>query len=113
MGYTLVSYEDTAAGVHTVNQRDSIQAQNIYSVLQQDTAAKILVYAAYAHISKKMSPEGYVPMGLAFKQISGIDPYSIDQTDMSEESNFGYGQVPPVLPAEISFEDRFGGAAQQ
>ena len=93
MGFTLVSYEDTAAGVHTVNQRDSIQAQNIYSILQQDTSAKILVYAAYAHISKKISPDGYVPMGLAFKQISGIDPYTIDQTDMSEESNFGYGQV--------------------
>lgn len=93
LGYTLVSYEDTAAAHHTVNQRDSIQALNIYKILQQDTAAKILVHAEYAHISKKMSGDGYIPMGLAFKKLSGIDPLTIDQTDMTEESNFGYGRV--------------------
>lgn len=93
MGYTLVSYEDTAAATHTTVQRDSIRAQNIYNILLQDTAAKILVHASYAHISKKMSPDGYIPMGLAFKNLSGIDPVTIDQTDMTEESNFGYGRV--------------------
>ena len=93
MGYTLVSYEDTAASVHTETQRDSIQAENIYEVLRKDTAAKILVHAAYAHISKKAGADGYIPMGLAFKRISGIDPLTIDQTDMTEESNFGYGRV--------------------
>ena len=93
MGYTLVSYEDTAASRHTVGQRDSVRALNIYKVLQQDTAAKILVHASYADISKKMSPDGYIPMGLAFKNLSGINPITIDQTDMTEESNFGYGRV--------------------
>jgi len=93
MGFKLLSYEDTAAYKHTANQRDSIQAQNIYKVLQQDTAAKIFVYAEYAHISKKLFEDGYVPMGLAFKNISGIDPLTIDQTNMTEESNFGYGRV--------------------
>jgi len=93
MGFTLVSYEDTLAYKHTTGQRDSIQALNLYKVLQQDTAARMLVYAEYAHISKKTSPEGYVPMGQRFKELSGIDPLTIDQTDMSEESNFGYGRV--------------------
>ncbi|HMH23080.1 MAG TPA: hypothetical protein VK563_14950 [Puia sp.] len=93
LGYTLVSYEDTAAAHHTPNQRDSIQAMNIYQILQKDPGAKILVHAAYAHISKKGSADGYVPMGLAFKNISGIDPLTIDQTDMSEEGNFGYGRA--------------------
>jgi len=93
MGYTLVSYEDTAASKHTIGQRDSVRALNIYNVLQQDTAARVLVYASYAHISKKPSPDGYIPMGLAFKNLSGIDPVTIDQTDMTEESNFGYGRV--------------------
>jgi len=93
LGFTLVSYEDTAAASHTPSQRDSIQALNIYKALQQDTAARILVYAGYAHISKKEEADGYVPMGLAFKRLSGIDPLTIDQTDMTEESNFGYGRV--------------------
>jgi hypothetical protein len=93
LGFTLVSYEDTAASKHTVNRRDSIQAENIYEVLRKDTAARILVYAAGAHISKKAGADGYIPMGLAFRRISGIDPLTIDQTDMTEESNFGYGRV--------------------
>ena len=93
IGYTLVSYEDTAAGVHTANQRDSIQAANIYAILQKDTAAKILVHASFAHISKKPGPGGYIPMALAFRRMSGVDPLTIDQTDMTEESNIAYGRA--------------------
>jgi hypothetical protein len=93
MGFTLVSYEDTAAAVHTANQRDSVQAVNIYEVLRRDTAAKILVHASFAHISKKAGADGHIPMALAFWRLSGIEPLTIDQTDMTEESNFGYGRV--------------------
>jgi hypothetical protein len=93
LGYTLVPYEDTAAGVHTATQRDSVQAANIYAVLKQDTAAKILVHASFTHISKKPGPNGFIPMALAFRNISGIDPLTIDQTDMTEESNFAYGRI--------------------
>jgi hypothetical protein len=93
LGYVLVPYEDTAAGVHTATQRDSIQAENIYAILKNDTSAKILVHASFAHISKKPGPDGFIPMALAFKNISGIDPLTIDQTDMTEESNFGYGRI--------------------
>jgi hypothetical protein len=93
LGYSLVSYEDTAAYRHTATQRDSVQALNIYKVLQKDTSARILVHAGYAHISKKRGGDGFIPMGLAFRNLSGIDPLTIDQTDMTEESNFGYGRV--------------------
>jgi len=93
MGFTLVSYEDTAAAVHTANQRDSVQAANIYEVLRKDTAAKMLVQASFAHISKKAAADGHIPMALAFWRLSGIEPLTIDQTDMTEESNFGYGRV--------------------
>ncbi|HTI93426.1 MAG TPA: hypothetical protein VL727_22665 [Puia sp.] len=93
MGFTLVSYEDTAAAQHTPNQRDSIQAENLYSVIAKDSTAKILVHASFAHISKKQGPDGHIPMALAFWRRSGIEPLSIDQTDMTEESNFGYGRV--------------------
>jgi hypothetical protein len=93
LGYTLISYEDTAAARHSAGQRDSIRALNIYKIIQQDSGARILVHASYADISKKMSPDGFIPMGLAFKDLSGIDPLTIDQTDMTEEGNFGYGRV--------------------
>lgn len=93
LGFTLVAYEDTAAAVHTADQRDSIQAENIYSVLAKDSTAKILVHASFTHISKKKTPDGHIPMALAFWRRSGIEPLTIDQTDMTEESNFGYGRV--------------------
>ncbi|HEY6899813.1 MAG TPA: hypothetical protein VI233_04190 [Puia sp.] len=93
MGYTLVAYEDTTASAHTPNQRDSIQAENLYRVLQKDSSAKILVHASFAHISKKQGADGHIPMALAFWRRSGIEPLVIDQTDMTEESNFGYGRV--------------------
>jgi hypothetical protein len=93
MGYTLVPYEDTAAAVHTADQRDSIQAETIYSVLRKDPKAKILVHASFTHISKKLMPGGHIPMALAFWRLSGIEPLTVDQTDMTEESNFAYGRV--------------------
>jgi hypothetical protein len=101
LGYTLVPYEDTLAAVHTPNQRDSVQAANIYAILQKDSTAKILVHASYAHISKKRQADGHIPMALAFWQLSGINPLTIDQTDMTEESNFGYGRV--IYQAYVRF----------
>lgn len=92
MGYKLVAYEDTLQG-HTPTTRDSIQAANIYHALQEDTSAKMLVVASYSHISEKKTTDGFVPMALAFKRMSGIDPLTIDQTDMTEEGNFAYGRV--------------------
>jgi len=92
IGYRLVSYEDTVTG-HRPNQRDSIQAANIYRALQKDTTARMLVLASYTHISEKEGEDGFIPVALAFKRMSGIDPLTIDQTDMTEEGNFGYGRV--------------------
>jgi hypothetical protein len=92
IGYRLVSYEDTATS-HKPVQRDSVEAANIYQALQQDTAARMLVLASYTHISEKQGEDGFIPMALAFKRMSGIDPLTVDQTDMTEEGNFGYGRV--------------------
>ena len=74
-------------------ERDSIQAENISQVLKEDSTAKIFVYAGYGHIAEKSTSPDFIPMGMAFKRISGIDPLTIDQTDMTEESNFSYGKA--------------------
>ena len=93
MGYTLIPYEDADASRHTGTQRDSVQAANIYSYVQKDPTAKILVHAGYGHIAEEPFGDGYIPMGLAFKKLSGIDPFTIDQTEMTEGSNFEYGRI--------------------
>ena len=93
LGYKLVAYEDPLAKEHTSTERDSIQALNIARILKQDPEAKIFVYAGYGHIAEKSTTPDFIPMGMAFKRMTGIDPLTIDQTDMTEESNFSFGKA--------------------
>jgi hypothetical protein len=92
LGYKLVSYEDTLALRHTGSQRDSIQAMNIYNVIKKDTTAKILVHAGYGHIREEKTDD-YMTMCWWFKKISGIDPFTIEQTGMTEGSEFEAGKL--------------------
>ncbi len=93
IGFRLVGYEDPEAQTHTPTQRDSVQAANLFKIIQQDPDARILVHAGYGHIAEKSDSSDFVPMGMAFKKISGIDPLTIDQTNMTEESTFAYGKA--------------------
>jgi hypothetical protein len=93
LGYKLVAYEDPLGNQHTPTERDSIQALNIANILKQDPQAKIFVYAGYGHIAEKSTTPDFIPMGMAFKKMTGIDPLTIDQTDMCEESNFSFGKA--------------------
>jgi hypothetical protein len=93
LGFKLVAYEDPDANKHSPTERDSIQALNIAAVLKQDPDAKILVYASYGHIAEKSTSPDFIPMGMAFKRMTGVDPLTIDQTDMTEESNFPFGKA--------------------
>ncbi len=93
IGFKLVSYEDTAGSRHSATERDSIQAENIYNIIRSDSSARILVYAGYGHIAEKNDGGDYIPMGMAFKKISGIDPLTIDQTNMTEGNDFAYGRA--------------------
>lgn len=91
IGYTLVPYEDTVTR-HTVNQREYAQAENIYNFLsKKDTTAKILVHAGYSHIEEGARNDERIPMAAYFKIISGIDPLTIDQTEMIEMGKDPYG----------------------
>ena len=93
LGFKLVAYEDPQAKKHSPTERDSIQALNIARILKQDPEAKIFVYAGYGHIAEKSTTPDFIPMGMAFKRMTGIDPLTIDQTDMTEESNFSFGKA--------------------
>lgn len=90
-GYTLVPYEDTASVGHTPSQRDSAQASHLYQVFRKDSSARMIVLAGYGHIAENPVGEDYVPMALAFKKLSNIDPLTIDQTALTEGSTFAEG----------------------
>lgn len=97
LGFKVVSYDlspdctnppDNSDYCQDVRERG--QAQNLYDrILKNDPKAKILVHGGRTHI-QKTKLEKWALMGWHFKQISGIDPLTIDQTQMSERSRPEY-----------------------
>jgi len=85
LGYIIVPYEADDA---TPQGRESGQARNLYEqVFARDPKAKLFVHAGYAHIDKQRGRIGAVkPMAMQLSKLSGIDPLSIDQTDIREEN---------------------------
>lgn len=92
LGFTLVPYEDSAY-LHTINQRAYAEAENIYQIIKRDPTAKILVHTGYANIEEAASSDDRIPMAAYFKIISGIDPLTIDQSELTEQSTSEYGSV--------------------
>jgi len=85
LGFELIPYEDRSLGHSTTNQRDSIQAANLFNRIKtKDGIQKTVVLAGYGHISEKPIGE-YISMAINFKQISGIDPLTVEQTLLLEE----------------------------
>lgn len=68
------------------NERERGQAQNIYDrISRDDPNAKILVHAGAGHIQEYQSKQITI-MAAHFKNISGINPFTIDQMEMFERS---------------------------
>lgn len=105
LGFTLVAYEDTLADNHSGTGRDAIQAARIAAIFQRDPSAKVLVHAGQAHICEGRIGQSYTPMAVAFRRFTGINPFTIDQTELTPGSTFEYGryfymQLQPKLPAD-------------
>jgi hypothetical protein len=84
LGFVIVPYESEAL---TTAGRESEQADNLYQrVFRHDPKARLLVHAGYAHIEKAAGNFGddIQPMAMRLKQLSGIDPLSIDQTQLRD-----------------------------
>jgi hypothetical protein len=92
LGFTLIAYEDSNYN-HTVNQREYTQAENINQILIKDPGAKILVHAGDKHIEKGAISNDRIPMAAYFKIVSGIEPFTIDQTSLTEQSTSEYGSA--------------------
>lgn len=83
LGWTLFPYETRRYPVET-NVREEDQARNIVEVLStMPPEAPLLVWCGNSHLSKVpgMIPDGeWLPMAYVFWKLSGIEPFSIDQT---------------------------------
>lgn len=71
------------------NERERGQAQNLYdNIFKDDPKAKVLVHVGRGH-NQKLKFDDWAMMAWHFKEISGIDPFSINQM-MSERSEPKY-----------------------
>ncbi|MBZ9629787.1 hypothetical protein LB465_03265 [Salegentibacter sp. LM13S] len=77
LGFVLVGYENQNQDIN----RELGQAQNIAQVLEQNPDHKVFVYAGLDHIIEEEIKSGK-RMAAYFKELTGIDPLTINQADI-------------------------------
>jgi hypothetical protein len=86
LGYTVVPYESARPGF--TGDREQGQASNLVQrILARDPAARILVHAGYNHVNESGLLAGRTPMAVQFRQMTGINPLTVDQTLMTERGS--------------------------
>jgi hypothetical protein len=84
LGYKVIAYE--SASESSQNEREENQAKNLVRrIVDKDPSAKMIVHAGYGHIAER-GAEGWKPMAVYFKELTGINPVTIDQTTTANVS---------------------------
>ena len=106
IGYEVVPYEarseqwQPTKTMTSQQARDYWQAQNLIAgTLEQDPEAKVLVHCGYAHLQEVASPR-WTPMAHYFREATGLDPLTVDQTVFAERDEEALKQHPWRLAAE-------------
>lgn len=69
---------------HRLRSRELGQARNIQRILAADPQAKIIIHCGFAHLSEAATPEGDKWMAAYLKELTGLDPLTLDQTKLTE-----------------------------
>ena len=91
LGYTLIPYDDAKPEVENdtldyQKRRDLTEAEHLRDrIFARDSDAKVLVHAGFGHIEEEVGPRFY-PMAVYFRELTGIDPLTIDQVTMAAAS---------------------------
>jgi hypothetical protein len=67
-----------------IRNRELGQVRNIQRLLAADPQAKIIIHCGFGHLSERPSPEGDKWMAAYLKELTGIDPFTLDQTVLTE-----------------------------
>ena len=92
LGFKVIPYEDQTPGKYTPTGRAAMEAQKIADIIRKDSSARILVLSGITSASEKILGEQNWPMAYQLKRFTGHDPLTIDQTELTEGSNFEYGR---------------------
>lgn len=77
LGFRIVGYDDFDS-----NDRELTQAKNIKSIIDKDKNAKVFVYCGIDHIIEKNNKDSNKRMAQLLKEMTKIDPITIDQTKL-------------------------------
>lgn len=88
LGFTVSGHENFDKGI----DREMGQAKNIVKILERDSNAKIFVYVGHNHIEKKNEKKKW--MAEYFKELSGINPITINQTVICADTKQDLTLVP-------------------
>ncbi len=92
LGFKVFAYEArTPEEFGNGKTRELTQAKNIQTILRKDPKAKILIHCGYDHVIE--APTGgkwEKAMAGRLKELTGIDPFTIDQVKLTEHSQPGY-----------------------
>ncbi len=77
LGFVIIGYENQNREIN----RELGQAQNLQKILEEHPNQKIFVYAGLDHILEKETKSGK-RMAAYFKELTGINPLTINQADM-------------------------------
>ncbi len=96
LGYTLVPYEIEAADqvegdtMSAQRRRDLTEAQHLLDrTIGRDPDARVLVHAGYAHVNE-VRVTWFYPMAEYFRALSGLDPLTVEQTELGPASDPAY-----------------------
>jgi hypothetical protein len=67
-----------------LRNRELGQVRNIRRILAADPQAKIIIHCGFGHLSEQPSPESDKWMAAYLKELTGIDPFTLDQTVLTE-----------------------------
>jgi hypothetical protein len=84
LNFTLYPYEHIVPG--NQQARETGQAQNLARLLDSVPGSKLIVLCGFSHIGEDSIANWAVPMAAELKRLTGIDPYTIEQTILSERS---------------------------
>lgn len=82
LGYTIAAYDQ----VDSTADRDAAQAENLNrEIFAKHPHARLFALVGYAHLDKDKGHLGAVtPMAMQLKQLIGLDPLSVDQTQFRD-----------------------------
>lgn len=90
LGFKVFPYEDTEDSSDPKN-RELNQAKNILQAIKKKPDEKFIIFCGFDHvIEDTITTKMAVPMAARLKEITGLDPLTIDQVELTERSNVRY-----------------------